>query len=70
MKNRKECTNCWGSKTPQWRKINNQCYCNCCWTYYKRNNKFKDNVFNYAKVLINISRCSQIPRLLNPDRPL
>jgi hypothetical protein len=49
------CAHCFISFTPQWRKINNDFYCNSCGCCLKRKKKLIPVEQIYAKVLMDIS---------------
>ncbi len=48
-----ECVNCYAKDSPLWRRGN---YCNRCYCYYLKNNKFKDPSEIYARILMSLSR--------------
>ncbi len=49
-----ECLNCYSTSTPQWRKINNNIYCNACGCHYQRHGTHRNVAEVYAKILINL----------------
>ena len=50
------CSNCYETDTPQWRKINEKLYCNACGCHYKRCGTHKNIEEIAAKILVSLSK--------------